>query len=236
LDSQSTVDIFSNKKLLTNIWDSKRTLTLYCNAGKAIITQKGDLKGYGSVGYYPQGIANILSLRNVENEHKVMYDSSMKTRFVVHKADGNNHVFMPSKKGLYFSGVKNDTAHVMINTVDSIKNKYTVKEYANAHKARSIQDIIGRPATKDHIEYVEKGLIPNCPITKQDIIRAEDILGPNLGSLKGKTMRRTPGRVTINTLDDLPDGMLEEHGNVTLTVVIMYINKIPFIVTLSRAI
>jgi len=201
LDSQSTVDIFSNKKLLTNIWDSKRTLTLYCKAGKAIITQKGDLKGYGSVGYYPQGIANILSLRNVENEHKVMYDSSMKTRFVVHKADGNNHVFMPSKKGLYFSGVKNDTAHVMINTVDSIKNKYTVKEYANAHKARSIQDIIGRPATKDHIEYVEKGLIPNCPITKQDIIRAEDILGPNLGSLKGKTMRWMPGRVTINTLD-----------------------------------
>jgi len=61
-------------------------------------------------------------------------------------------------------------------------------------------------------------------------------LGPNLGSLKGKTTRKTPGRVTINTLDDLPDGMLEEHENVTLTVNIMYINKIPFIVTLSRAI
>jgi len=100
LDSQSTVDLFSNKKLLTNIRDSKRTLTLYCNAGKAIITQKGDLKGYGSVWYYPQGIANFLSLRNVENKHKVMYDSSMKTGFVVHKADGNNRVFMPSKKGV----------------------------------------------------------------------------------------------------------------------------------------
>jgi len=45
-----------------------------------------------------------------------------------------------------------------------------------------------------------------------------------------------PGRVTINTLDDLPDRMLEEHLNVTLTEDIMYINKIPFIVTLSRAI
>ena len=65
-------------------------------------------------------------------KHKVTYDSSMKTGFVLHKADGNNHVFMPSKKGLYFSDVKNDTAHVMINTVDSIKNKYTVKEYADA--------------------------------------------------------------------------------------------------------
>ena len=45
----------------------------------------------------------------------------MKTGFVVHKADGSNRVFMPSKKGLYFSDVKSDTANVMINTVDSIK-------------------------------------------------------------------------------------------------------------------
>ena len=38
LDSQSTVDLYSNKKLMTNIRDSKHKLTLYCNAGKAIVT------------------------------------------------------------------------------------------------------------------------------------------------------------------------------------------------------
>jgi len=60
------------------------------------------------------------------------------TGFVVHKADGTNRVFMPFKKGFYFPDVKNDISHVMINTVDSIKNKYKVKEYANACKACSI--------------------------------------------------------------------------------------------------
>jgi len=49
LDSQSMVDVFSNRKLLTNLRNSKWTLTLYCNARKAIITQKGNLKGYGYV-------------------------------------------------------------------------------------------------------------------------------------------------------------------------------------------
>jgi len=41
-------------------------LMLYCNAGKAIVTQKGDLKGYGTIWYYPEGIANILSLHKVQ--------------------------------------------------------------------------------------------------------------------------------------------------------------------------
>jgi len=49
LDSQSTVDVFSNPRLLENIHDAKQVLTLHCNAGKAIVTKKGDLKGYGTV-------------------------------------------------------------------------------------------------------------------------------------------------------------------------------------------
>ena len=106
--------------------------------------------------------------------------------FVVNKSDGTNHIFKPSKKGLFFSDVKCENAHVLVHTVDSIKNKYRVKEYSDACKARSIQDIIGRPNTKDYIRYVENNMLPNCPITKADIINSEEILGPNLGSLKGK--------------------------------------------------
>ena len=98
LVSQLTIDMFSNKKLLTNIRDSKQTLTLDFNAGRAIETHKGDLKCYGMVWYFPEGIANLLSLYNVEKKHKVTYDSSMKTGFIVHKVDGTNHVFMTSKR------------------------------------------------------------------------------------------------------------------------------------------
>ena len=41
--------------------------------------------------------------------------------------------------------------------------------------------------------------------------------------------------MTINSCDELPDGLLEEHGNVTLAVDIMYINKNLFMMTISRA-
>ena len=96
LDSQSTVDVFSNPCLLTNIRKSKTMLMLHCNAGKAIMTQKGDLKGYGTVWYYHEGIANIHSLHKVQEKYKVTYDSSTKVGFVVHKSDGTNHMFKPS--------------------------------------------------------------------------------------------------------------------------------------------
>ena len=90
LNRQSTAEVFSNLCLLKNFCNSKTTLTLHCNAGKAIVTQKGDLKGYGTFWYYPEGIANILSLHKVQEKYKVTYDSSTMARFVVHKSDGTN--------------------------------------------------------------------------------------------------------------------------------------------------
>jgi len=158
--------------------------------GKAIINKKGDLKGYGTVWYYPEGIAKILSLHNVQKKHNVTYDSMQGKGFVVNKTDFTNHVFMPSNKGLFYSDVKSEV--VLINTVVKNKNKGMVKQYFNACKARSIQDIIGCPSMADYIKYMQDGMIPNCPITKEDILCAEDILGPNEGSLKGKSVHKTP--------------------------------------------
>ena len=72
------VDVFSNKKLLTNINDTIRNLILHCNAGKAIISNKGDLMGYGTVWFYPDGIPKI----------RVTYNSTLGEGFLVFKADG----------------------------------------------------------------------------------------------------------------------------------------------------
>jgi len=184
-----------------------------CEEDDETINKKGDLNGYITVWYHPEGIANILSLQNVQKKHKVTFDSSPGTGFVVHKADVTSHVFMPSSKGLFFSDVKGNIVYVLINTVDKNKNKYKVKQYSDARKARLIQDIIGR---QDYVKYLENDLIPNCLITKEDIICAGDILGPNLGSLKGETTRKTPEREVLKTLDNMPNELLEEHGDVTI--------------------
>ena len=57
--------------------------------------------------------------------------------------------------GLFFSDVKSDIAHTFIYTVDNHKTKYTIKEYSDAVRAQSLQNIIGRPSTNDFVKYME---------------------------------------------------------------------------------
>jgi hypothetical protein len=49
LDSQSTTDIFNNAYLLSNIHESRRSMTIHCNAGSRRVTLVGTLRNYGEV-------------------------------------------------------------------------------------------------------------------------------------------------------------------------------------------
>ena len=49
LDSQSTVDLFCNAELLTDLRVVKGTLKIHCNAGEMTTNMVGDLDGYGTV-------------------------------------------------------------------------------------------------------------------------------------------------------------------------------------------
>jgi hypothetical protein len=236
LDNQSTVDVFYNGDLLMNIREGKGHLDIHCNAGVATTNLVGDLAGYGTVWYHPGGIANILSLSRMKAREgfRITYDSDNGNQFIVTKPDGAVRVFKQSERGLYFMDASASSV-ALINTVADNKSSYTNRDYSRAVLARRIQKMIGRPSVRTFMKIIENNLLPNCPITPKDIVAAERIFGPDVGSLKGKTVRRAAEHVEGHSVD-IPVSFMSQHKDVILAGDVMFVNKIPFFVTISRGI
>jgi hypothetical protein len=102
LDSQSACDVFYNPKFLSNIHDTKdgREIHMHCNARISVVKMIRDLAGYGTVWFYPGGIANILSLALVQKQIRVTFDSTTGNAFIVH--DRSMRKFPMSTCALYY--------------------------------------------------------------------------------------------------------------------------------------
>ena len=92
---------------------------------------------------------------------------------------------------------------------------------------------IGRPSDKDFIKVLKASSLPNCPVTQRDVIIANNLFGPDVGALKGKTTQRSPPIVDSPMPVDITS-ILKYYGEVTLCVDLMYVNRVPLLVTLSR--
>ena len=75
--------------------------------------------------------------------------------------------------------------------------------------------------------------IKNLPITLDDINIAEQIFGPDVGALKGKTTRQQPAAVVSDYIY-IPREIIDMHQNITLCMDGMKVNGIPFLTTISR--
>lgn len=234
LDNGSTIDLFCNPKLLKNIRESNTRMNITCNAGKRTTNMIGDLPGYGPVWYDPKSIANILSLKRVKTKYHVSFDSANGGSFIVTKPDGTVFEFKESEGGLYVLDTAKDKSEtVLVNTVADNKSSYTNEDYLKAVQARELLIKIGRPSIKQFIRIVTSNQLRNCPVTRADIMAAEHIFGPDVGSLKGKTVRRRP-HLAKPMIEPLPPQIMSRYRNVTLAADVMHVNGIPMLVTISR--
>ena len=240
LNNQSTIDVFVNHRLLQNIRRIHQYMYIHCTAGVTRTNLVGDLPGYGTVWFHPDRITNILSLSRVKTKYRITFDSDTTNEFIVHKPDGSTRNFKGSSRGLYYHDTSTEvtgvaeTGTALVTTVADNASNYTHADYSHALLARKTQQIIGRPSTRDNIRYVENNLIPNCPITRRDIVIAEHIFGPDVGALKGKTTRRRPLGVGLYNHTPIPSTVVDQYQDVILAVDILYVNKLPFIATISR--
>jgi hypothetical protein len=206
LDNQSTADVFCNPKLLDNVRKVNKVMNINCNAGVTRTDMVGDLPGCGEVSFNKSGIANILSLSRMEKKHRITYDSENGKQSIVHKKNGMVRRFRQSEDGLFHMDAKESDEEqdgtVLVNKVETVegnKKNCTKAACKQATLARKLQNIIARPSARSFLNIVEKDLLKDCPVLREDVLAAEDIFGPNVGSLKEKQCDRTANESGPNT-------------------------------------
>jgi hypothetical protein len=93
--------------------------------------------------------------------------------------------------------------------------------------------MIGNPSKGDYRGLVSSNMIFNCLIAPTDITNARAIFRPDLASVRGKTVCRTPPPVVADHVA-VPRAVVERNKVVTMAADVFFVNGAPFLVTLSR--
>ena len=79
------------------------------------------------------------------------------------------------------------------------------------------------------------GGVQNCPIRIEDIKIAQNIFGPDMATLKGKSTQRKPNPFLVDWIE-LPKEILEKHSKIELCIDVMYINDVGLMTAIDRTI
>jgi hypothetical protein len=240
LDNQSACDIVSNPKLARNIRQVEGHMQLATQAGSTTANWMADVPGYyRPVWFHAGGIANILSMVNMIEKCRVTYDSrggQHPNAFCVHKKDGTIRKFQQSRRGLCCLDTAAQNNHTVLATAaaEANKSKHTDRDCSRAQLARKIQNLVGRPELKDFLRYLDSNSLPNCPMQRQDAVNADAMFGRDVASLKGKVTRQQLQTVLGAVANNLPKEIMEHCRDIASCVDIMFVNRIPFFMIISK--
>jgi hypothetical protein len=169
----------------------------------------------------------------MEKLFKVTYDSENGSCFKVHTPSGIA-VFKQCKKGLHYLDMsKLDQDALCFVTTINIKEQFkgcTKKEVVNAIKARRLQGMIGGPPTEAFEGVVCEKLIDKCPVALSDLKNAQNIFGPDLAGLRGRTVRQKHERVEPDLVEILRD-FCSAQKSIVLTADVIFVSGYPFLLT-----
>ena len=242
LDTGSTVSVFRDTKMLTDVAEAGKTMRALTNGGHQDSTRKGILPGFFPVWVNEQSRLNILSWRDVREKFRITADTAEGNKITVHLGGGKKMVFEEVESGLYLyrmNGKNNHSkkrvsSYSFLTLVETNKSLYTSRQIKLADEAKRLYEHLGMPGYKKFFHALEYNQIKNCPITVDDAKRCLHIYGPVIAHLQGKTTRRKANAIPITNLIDIPREVVKAQQFVNLSADYFFIQGIPVLHTISR--
>jgi hypothetical protein len=198
----------------------------------------GNLGAISQVWVNEGGIANIVLLKVLEKVWRTTYDSHRGMNaghHVIHMDKGDIKVGN-NKKGMPYPNLKEVEAEVALSLLQTIRGNmegFPKQEVDKARAAREAQAMVGYPTDRNFLGMVRANMIPNCPITPTAGKNANVIFSPDLAGVRGTTVRIAPESMRTNYAQ-IPQIILERYQLITLAVDVMFVNRVPFLVSVSR--
>jgi hypothetical protein len=165
------------------------------------------MPGFGNLYYDKDAITNIFGFSDLKKKHRITYDSNSKEdAFLVHMDNEVIKFECSPLEGLYQYSVskgyqqgliedqKEDGASNLISTVAKNRQGYTLRQFKRAKEARRLYHIVGIPTVNKFKSLLQMNVIQNCPVAVEDVNISENIFGPDISSLKGKSTNASPNQ------------------------------------------
>ena len=245
IDTGSTFNSFFNRQLLGNI-KLCNGIWAYSNGGSMDYNECGDVSILPALTAYhnPDSLANILSMKEVAKYYRVVMDTEQNNSIFVFISETEYLQFDQIGNGLYCFDTLSKTKQItelplhtcFFSTVAANKASYSLREVQGAELARTLQARVGWPSDEQFKNaLITPGTFHNCPITREDVIRAYDITGgPAYQSLKGKAVRRKKKIYNNVPRINIEAPLLVKDRNDDLDTDFMYVHGKPYLITLSR--
>ena len=93
--------------------------------------------------------------------------------------------------------------------------------------------MIANPTEREFAGVVGEQLLTNCPVTMRDVNNANQIFGPDLANLREKMTTTKPERIRVEYVQ-IPRDFVQLNKYAMLVAGVMFVNRLPFLVTFLR--
>ena len=92
--------------------------------------------------------------------------------------------------------------------------------------------MIGSPSDKDYRGMVSSNMIKNCPIYSTDVSNARAIFGPDLASVRGKTVQRKPKSI-VEEYVSVSKELVSRHKFISIAADVFFVDGIAFLLRVT---
>ena len=164
---------------------------------------------------------------------RVIFDSEGRKFFRMVLPDTEGIFQLSPNRLYYFDPTDWENSVLLLNTVSENREGFTQREYKSPWKVQRAMQLLGFPSERDFENMVRSNMIVNFPVTFSDVKNAKLIFGPDIISLKGKSVRRKLDSVVTDYVD-IPREILKSRKELEVPTDIMFTNKLPFLVSISQ--